>query len=291
MPLAEKLKSGRFVILGEFEPPKGSDFSSLLKNARQVKGRLDALVIPEMANGVMKASSLGGCALLQNQGFETVMQVCCRDRNRLAIQADILSAAALGITNVMAVAGEEIRYGDHPQGRTVNDLNLLELVEALDKLQHGRDLAGIELSGEPTFCVGSTLDTSAPGGLLEIELEDLKKKIDLGVEFVITNPVFDIRPLQQMLKRIDMSRVAVIPTVMLLKSAGMARYIDRNVKGVSVPAEMIRGIQKAPDKVKACIRIAGETVARIKDLGMAGVMLSTLGWEDRLPKILSVAGL
>ena len=291
MPLAEKLKSGRFVILGEFEPPKGSDFSSLLKNARQVKGRLDALVIPEMANGVMKASSLGGCALLQNQGFETVMQVCCRDRNRLAIQADILSAAALGITNVMAVAGEEIRYGDHPQGRTVNDLNLLELVEALDKLQHGRDLAGIELSGEPTFCVGSTLDTSAPGGLLEIELEDLKKKIDLGVEFVITNPVFDIRPLQQMLKRIDMSRVAVIPTVMLLKSAGMARYIDRNVKGISVPAEMIRGIQKAPDKVKACIRIAGETVARIKDLGMAGVMLSTLGWEDRLPKILAAAGL
>ena len=108
---------------------------------------------------------------------------------------------------------------------------------------------------------------------------------------MITNPVFDIRPLQQMLKRIDMSRVAVIPTVMLLKSAGMARYIDRNVKGISVPAEMIRGIQKAPDKVKACIRIAGETVARIKDLGMAGVMLSTLGWEDRLPKILAAAGL
>jgi methylenetetrahydrofolate reductase (NADPH) len=291
MPLAEKLRSGRFVVLGEFEPPKGSDFSSLLKNARQVKGRLEAFVIPEMANGVMKASSLGGCALLQNQGFDTVMQVCCRDRNRLAIQADILAAAALGITNVMAVAGEEIRYGDHPQGRTVNDFNLLELIEAFYKLQQGRDLAGIELNGTPRFCVGSTLDTSAPGGLLEIELEDLKKKIDLGVEFVITNPVFDIRPLQHVLKRIDMSRVAVIPTVMLLKSAGMARYIDRNVKGSSVPSEMIRGIQKAPDKVKECVRIAGETVARIKDLGMAGVMLSTLGWEDRLPKILSAAKL
>ena len=291
MPLAEKLRSGRFVVLGEFEPPKGSDFSSLLKNARQVKGRLEAFVIPEMANGVMKASSLGGCALLQNQGFDTVMQVCCRDRNRLAIQADVLAAAALGITNVMAVAGEEIRYGDHPQGRTVNDFNLLELIEAFYKLQQGRDLAGIELNGTPQFCLGSTLDTSAPGGLLEIELEDLKKKIDLGVEFVITNPVFDIRPLQHVLKRIDMSRVAVIPTVMLLKSAGMARYIDRNVKGSSVPSEMIRGIQKAPDKVKECVRIAGETVARIKDLGMAGVMLSTLGWEDRLPKILSAARL
>ena len=291
MPLAEKLRSGRFVVLGEFEPPKGSDFSSLLKNARQVKGRLEALVIPEMANGVMKASSLGGCALLQNQGFETVMQVCCRDRNRLAIQADILSAAALGITNIMAVAGEEIRFGDHPQGRTVNDLNLLELVEALDKLQRGRDLAGIELNGEPSFCVGSTLDTSAPGGLLEMELEDLRKKADLGVQFVITNPVFDIRQLQQVMKRIDTNRVAVIPTVLLLKSAGMARYIDRNVKGISVPAEVIRGIQKAPDKVKECIRIAGESVARIKDLGMAGVMLSTLGWEDRLPEVLSRAGL
>ncbi len=291
MPLAEKFRSGKFVVLGEFEPPKGSDFSSLLKNARRVKGRLEALVVPEMANGVMKASSLGGCAFLQRQGFDTVMQICCRDRNRLAIQADILSAAALGITNIMAVAGEEIRYGDHPQGRSVNDLNLLELVAALDKLQHGRDLAGIELTGKPAFCVGSTLDTSAPGGLLEIELEDLNKKIDLGVQFVITNPVFDVRPLQQVLKRIDTSRVAVIPTVLLLKSAGMARYIDRNVKGISVPAEMIRGIQKAPDRVKECIQIAAESVARIKDLGMAGVMLSTLGWEDRLPDVLSRAGL
>ncbi len=291
MSLAEKLRSGRFVVLGEFEPPKGSDFSLLLKNARKVKGRLDALVIPEMANGVMKASSLGGSALLENQGFETVMQVCCRDRNRLALQADILAAAALGFKNVMAVAGEEIRYGDHPQGRTVNDLNLLELIEAIQKLQRGKDLAGIELKGTPQFCVGSTLDTSAPGGLLEIELEELEKKIDLGVAFVVTNPVFDIRRLQQVMKRIDTSRVAVIPTVLLLKSAGMARYIDRNVKGISIPAEMIRGIQKAPDKVKECIRIAGESLARVKDLGLAGVMLSTLGWEDRLPAILAAAGL
>ncbi len=291
MSLAEKLRSGRFVVLGEFEPPKGSDFSLLLKNARKVKGRLDALVIPEMANGVMKASSLGGSALLENQGFETVMQVCCRDRNRLALQADILAAAALGFKNVMAVAGEEIRYGDHPQGRTVNDLNLLELIEAIQKLQRGKDLAGIELKGTPQFCVGSTLDTSAPGGLLEIELEELEKKIDLGVAFVVTNPVFDIRRLQQVMKRIDTSRVAVIPTVLLLKSAGMARYIDRNVKGISIPTEMIRGIQKAPDKVKECIRIAGESLARVKDLGLAGVMLSTLGWEDRLPAILAAAGL
>jgi 5,10-methylenetetrahydrofolate reductase len=125
------------------------------------------------------------------------------------------------------------------------------------------------------------------GGLLEIELENLEKKMDLGVEFVITNPVFDIRRFQQFLKRIEIKKIAVIPTVMLLKSAGMARYIDRNIKGISIPSEMILGIQKAPDKPRECVRLAGELVARIKELGMPGVLISTLGWEDRLPQVLS----
>ena len=118
MPLLEeKIKAGEFIVLGEFEPPKGSDFSRFLNYANQVKGRVDAIVIPEMANAVMKASSLGGCAFLQSRGFETILQVCCRDRNRLALQADILSAAGLGVQSIMAVPGENIRHGDHPQAR------------------------------------------------------------------------------------------------------------------------------------------------------------------------------
>ena len=113
MPFEKMLKSGEFVVLGEFEPPKGADFSPLLKNANLVKGRIDALVVPEMANAVMKASSLGGCAFLEKHGFETIFQACCRDRNRLALQADILSAAALGVLNIMVVPGEDIRFGDY----------------------------------------------------------------------------------------------------------------------------------------------------------------------------------
>ena len=161
--------------------------------------------------------------------------------------------------------------------------------ESEDPAEQGWNLrlqAGIELRGKPEFLVGSTVDSSATGGLLEIELEALTKKTDLGVDFVVTRPVFDLHLFQQFLKRVDTKRVSVFPTVMLLKSAGMARYIDRNVKGISIPPDMIRGIQKAPDKVKECIRIAAETIGRLRDLGLPGVLVSTLGWEDRLPQVL-----
>ncbi|MFH1242412.1 MAG: methylenetetrahydrofolate reductase [Pseudomonadota bacterium] len=289
MPLLEKIKAGKFVVLGEFEPPKGTDFSGLLKNANNARGRVDAFLVPEMANAVLKASSLGGCAFFQKQGIETVFQVCCRDRNRLALQADILAAGALGIPNIMAVSGEDIRHGDHPQARTVNDLDLIELLETIHRLQNGKDLAGIELRGRPQFCIGCTVDTGATGGVLELELGGLKKKVELGIDYIITNPIFDIRRLEQFLKRVDTGKIAVIPTVLLLKSAGMARYIDRNIKGISIPPEMIRGIQKASDKPKECINIAGEIIRHIKEMGMAGVLISTVGWEDRLPHVLDAA--
>ncbi len=291
MRLKEKIASGKFVVLGEFEPPKDADFSELLKNANNTRGRLDAVVVPEMANAVLKASSLGGCAFLQKEGIETVFQVCCRDRNRLALQADILSAGALGVGNIMAVTGADITYGDHPHGRTVNDLNLPELLNAIAVLQSGKDLAGVELRHSPRFCVGSTVDSGATGGLLEIEIENIKSMMDFSVEYLITNPVFDIRRFQQFIKRLGVDNVAVIPTVLLLKSAGMARYIDRNIKGISIPSEMIRRIQKAPDKAEECIGIAAESIRQIKEMGMAGVLISTVGWEDKLSRVLDAAKL
>ena len=291
MTLQEKIRSGKFVVLGEFKPPKGADFSPLSKSADLSRGRLDAVVVPEMASAVLKASSLGGCVFLQREGVETVFQLCFRDRNRLALQADILSAAALGVRNLMAVPGEDIRFGDHPQARTVNDLDLMGLLETVQKLQGGKDLSGIELRGSAPFCVGSTLDTGAPGGLLNIELENLKRKVDLGVEYVVTNPIFDLRRFEQFIKRIDIKPLAVIPTVLLLKSAGMARYIDRNIKGIFIPPEIIRDIQKAPDKVRECVRVASEIVVRLREMGTAGVLISTVGWEDKLPLILDEAKL
>jgi 5,10-methylenetetrahydrofolate reductase len=149
-------------------------------------------------------------------------------------------------------------------------------------------MSGIELRGTPDFLVGSTLDTGTAGGLMEIELERLEKKLDLGVRFVVTRPVFDIHLFRQFIKRVDTTRVAVLPTVLLLKSAGMARYMDRNMKGISIPPDLIRSIQKAPDKPRECIHIAADTIKHLRDMGMPGVLISTVGWEDRLPRILDL---
>ncbi len=291
MPLKERIEAEKFIVLGEFEPPKGADFHPFIKDANLVRGRVDAIVVPEMANAVLKASSLGGCACLEREGIESVLQVCCRDRNRLALQADILSAAALGVGNIMVISGVETRFGDHPQARIVNDLDLMELIQAIQTLQKGKDLAGVELKGAPSLCIGSTVNAGATGNLLDVEMENLEKMVDSGVDYVITNPVFDLRRFEQFIKRVDTTKIAVLPTILLLKSAGMARYIDRNVRGISIPPDITRGIQKAPDKVKECIRIAGDTLKRVKEMGMAGVLISTVGWESKLPLILDKAQL
>lgn len=286
MSLKEKLEEGKFVILAEMETPKGVDISEMVSNATRVKGKVDAFVVPEMMNAVMKMSSLGGCMVLQSKGMETVMQTCCRDRNRLALQADMLAAQALGITNIMAVAGEDPAHGDHHRARAVHDVDLLELLEALQKLQSGRDMAGVELKGAPAFCVGSTVNAGASGGMLEIEIEELDKKTAAGAKFFITPPVFNLQTFERFQKRLGERSAKIVPTVMLLKSVGMARYIDRHFDNIHIPEETIMRIQRAPDKVRECTKIAAEILSGLREAGCAGALISTLGWEDKLPLIL-----
>jgi methylenetetrahydrofolate reductase (NADPH) len=291
MKLREKLAAGEFVILAELEPPKGTDVSTMVGSATSVKGKVDAFVVPEMSNAVMKLSSLGGALLLQTRGMETVMQVCCRDRNRLALQGDLLAAQALGVPNVMAVAGEDISYGDHHKAKAVNDINLLELLSAIQTLQSGRDMAGVELRGAPQFLVGSTVNVGLEGSALENELAELDKKIATGAQFFVTQAVFDPKILEKFLKALGRRQVHIIPTVLLLKSVGMARYIERHLPQVRIPGQIIDRIQKAPERVRECVQIAAELVRRLKDGGFSGVVISPIGWEDRLPAILAGAGL
>lgn len=289
MGLKDKLEAGEFAVLAEMEPPKGTDVSALVANAANVKEKVDAYVVPEMNSAVMRLSSLGGALLLQSRGLETVMQVCCRDRNRLALQGDLLAANALGVPNVMAVTGEDITHGDHHKARSVHDLDLLELLQAIQTLQAGRDMAGIELRGAPNFLVGATVNagTSAP----ELELAEADKKIAAGVRFFLTPPVFDLGVLEKFMKRWSGRQAFVIPTVLLLKSVGMARYIQRHIDQVSIPENLVTRIQKAPERVRECVHIAAELATSLKGRGFPGVLLSTLGWEDKLPAILDAAGL
>lgn len=286
MRLKQKIEAGEFIVLAEMEPPKGVDVSAMVTNAKRVKDGIDGFVVPEMSNAVMRMSSLGGAMVLRNEGLPTVFQVCCRDRNRLAIQGDLLAAYALGITTVMAVSGEDPSYGDHHQARPVYDIDLIELIGTADRLNKGRDMAGIELSGAPDFLIGATTEAGAKGKSTEMEMEGLMKKTEAGARFFITSPVFDSALLEPYQKRVDNRKTAIIPTVLLLKSLGMARYIARNLPHLHIPEAVIDRIARAPDKVRVCIEIAAETVSTLKNQGYSGVYLSTLGWEDRLPEII-----
>jgi 5,10-methylenetetrahydrofolate reductase len=286
MQFRKKLEEGRFAILAEMEPPKGVDTSVMCGNAVKVKGKVDAFLVPEMSNAVMRMSSLGGAMLLQSKGVESVMQACCRDRNRIALQADLLAAYACGITSVMAVTGQEPGYGDHHQARAVYDIDSLGLLSAIDALQNGRDMAGIELAGAPDFLVGAAVNAGAPDISPEVEADEMKKMIDAGVRFFVTPPLFSLDSIAPVLKRIDRERVHIIPTVLLLKSLGMARYMARNVAHVQVPDALVERLQEAPERVRECVKIARETIAAFKSEGFSGVLLSTLGWEHKIGDML-----
>ena len=286
MQLKRKFDSEEFAVLAEMEPPKGVDVSRMTTCALKVKGKVDAFVVPEMSNAVMRMSSLGGAMILQSKGMETVMQLNCRDRNRIALQADLLAASACGITNIMAVTGEDPSFGDHFQARSVYDIDLLELLGAIRQLQKGKDMAGIELSGAPEFLVGSTVNAGAKGKSPELVVEEMNKKIDAGVRFFISPPLFDLSAIGPFMKRADIQKAKIIPTVLLLKSLGMARYIMRNMEDVYVPESLLDRIQKSPDKVRECTLIASEMVSSLKQEGFSGVHIATLGWEHKLADIL-----
>ena len=285
MLLEQKLDSGRFAVIAEMEPPKGTRIADLVANARRVRDRVAAFLVPEMNHAVMRMSALGGAMVLQSQGMEAVMQLCCRDRNRLALQGDLLSAAACGVGSVVVVGGEDTSHGDHHQARAVHDIGPLELLTAIETLQHGRDLAGVELDGSPRFLVGATTNAGARGRSLEIEVDEIARTAAAGARFLITPPVFDLEQLRPLLRRVDPARVALFPTVLLLKSLGMARYMERNMPHIYIPPEIVERLQRAPDKVRECVRIAVDLVQQFKGEGFHGVVLSTLGWEHKLPDI------
>lgn len=290
MSVKKKLSSGEFVVLAEMDTPKGVDVSELLANARRIKERVDAVIIPDMDNGVMRMSALGGGVLMREQGIETIVHVYCRDRNRMALQGDLLAAHALGLHNLVVVSGEEMSMGDHRDAKPVNDLDELALINAIQSLQNGVDMAGLELKGSPEFNLGVTIAPYEDEAALDAELELAGKKVAAGAGFIISPPVFDRAHFASFMEKAGGLGVPVIPTVFLLKSVGVARYMAQYEPGVKISEEMIRRIRKSPDREMESIRIAGETVAEVKGLAQ-GVKIQTQGWEHRLPEILDHAGI
>jgi methylenetetrahydrofolate reductase (NADPH) len=290
MSLQKRLTSGEFAVLAEMNTPKGVDTTLLMSNARRIKGRVDAVIVPDMDNGVMRMSALAGAVLMHQQGIEGIIHVYCRDKNRMALQGDILAAYALGIQNLIVVDSENIGNCDHQNARAVDDLDELGLLGAIRSLEQGMDLAGLELSGAPSFTVGCTIAQYADEKAMERELEHTRKKVEAGAKFVVTPPVFDLNRFGSFMEKAKGLGVPVISTVFLLKSVGSARYIATNEPHAGLSEELIRRIRKASDREMECVRLAGETAAGLKELTQ-GVRIITLGWEHRLPAILDYAGL
>lgn len=285
MHLKNRFDVGDFAVMVELVPPKGIDLSKLIAVADKLRGKVAAVVVPDMTAAVMRMSALGCAMILQNKGLDTVMQVCCRDRNRLALQADLLGAYGCGITNIMPVKGEEITFGDHHQAKAVDDLNRQSLLEAVKNMARGKDLAGAELTGAPQFFCGSSVSIGVNGAALDAELARVNQEIDAGVGFFITSPIFDPTAVEPFLEKFDLSRTKVIPKIMMLKSIGMARYIQRNMPHIHVPNNLISRFQRAPDKSREAVLMAKETMAALRERGFDGVLIEPMGWEEKLPEL------
>jgi len=284
MALEKLLESEQFLIIAELEPPKGADTTDFLNNADRLRGRSQAVVVPEMSGAIMRMGSLGASSLLHQRGIETIVSMNCRDRNRLALQADMLSACALGLTNLVLVEGDQIASGDHLNARPVDDLDMIGLLEAAKKLQKGIDLAGNDLAGSPHFCVGSDVNAGLKAGALEVEVLEMEKKIKAGAQYFFTPTVYDLGVLESFIQRVAPFKVPVFPRVTILNSVGMARFMCRHLDGVLIPDEVLDRLGTAPDKTKEGVAIAADTIRKMRAF-CRGVLLVAIGGQERLAAV------
>lgn len=290
MSFQKKLAANEFTVLAEMHTPKGVNIARLVNDARRIKGRVDGIVVPDMDNGIVRMSALAGGVLMRQEGIETIIHMYCRDRNRLALQGDALAAHVLGISNIVVTHSEEMGQSDHREAKTVDDIDETELLNALSSLSRGRDMEGFELDGIPAFTTGCTIAPYDSDKMLEGELESARKKIEAGASFIFTPPVFDMKAFEAFMEKARGLGVPIIPTVFLIKSLAIAQYIANSEPGANISDELIRRIRKSPDRELEGIKIAGETIAALKQSAQ-GVKVQTLGWEHKLPQIFDAAGI
>jgi 5,10-methylenetetrahydrofolate reductase len=290
MSLKERLESNKFVVVTELQPPKGNNLSELFEYAELLRGRVDAINVPDLQNAIMRLGSLSICTLLKAKGMEVIFNLSCSNRNRLALQSELLNASALGLKNLLLLQGDPPSIGDHFEAQAVFDLDVMSLLGAAKRLQEGYDLMGNDLNGKPQFCVGTHINTTAKGHVLDLEVMDMEKKIRMGVDFFFTNSIYDVSLFEPFVKKVAHFKVPLIASITLLKSVGMARYVNKHVEGASIPDSIIDQLMKASDKQKACIEIAGGLIKELRSL-CQGVQIIPIGWEKQIPALLDHIGL
>jgi 5,10-methylenetetrahydrofolate reductase len=269
-------------------PPKGTDISRVLTDLESVRSRVDGINVADMPSATMRLGSLPLCAVLEAAGFESILQITTRDRNRLALQSDLLGASALGIENVLVLGGDDVNLGDHPQAKPVFDVNTIELLSIARALEGGQDMTGHALHGTPRFCLGASVDPCA--ALWHEELVEMTAKAKAGAQFFQTQPVYDVAAFDSFLQGSKHIKVPVLGGVFLLKSARMARYMNDQVPEVTVPEWVIQDLENASDPQAKGREIAIRTLQELQDV-CAGAHIMTVHGEKQVLALLEGARL
>ncbi|MFH1191500.1 MAG: methylenetetrahydrofolate reductase [Candidatus Omnitrophota bacterium] len=289
MTFKEKIQAGKFLVTSEVGPEKGMHTDRLLSDAELIRGKVDAINVTDLQSSVMRLGSLTVSFLLKQKGFEPIYQLTCRDRNRLALQSDLLSAAALGIQNILIATGDHPSLGDHPQAKPVFDLDSVQLLQVVRKLEAGFDMQGNKLEGSPPkFCVGAVVNPGSDP--LVPQIMKMEKKIAAGAEFFQTQAVFDIKIFESFISRVKHVKIPIMAGIVLLKSASMADYMNKNVAGISVPQELIAQMDSSKDKLATSIEIASCLIRQLKPM-CRGIHIMPIGWDRIVPQILEASGL
>ncbi len=288
MSFKDKLLSGKRVLTVEAAPLKGVSFAPVLEQVVSFKERVDAVNVTDLQSSMMRLSALAAAVQMKAAGIETVLQMTCRDRNRLALQSDLLAAASFGIKNVLALTGDHPILGDHPQSKPVFDLDAVQLIAAARGLEQGLDMAGRRLAGAPPrFCVGAVVNPGADP--LEPELIKMEKKLEAGAAFFQTQALFDEKVTERFFKAAAPLKARILAGIVVLRSEKMARHMNAHVPGVNIPEAMIQGLAGAPDKRAASIELACDLIKKFAPMGQ-GVHLMPISWYRVVPDILDGIG-
>jgi len=291
------LDSGGFAVTAELGPPKGGDVEAVRQKAEYLSGVVDAVNVTDNQTAVVRMSSIATCAILINLEIEPVMQMVCRDRNRIALQSDILGAYALGIQNMLCLSGDHQRFGNHPEAKNVFDLDSVQLIQAAKAMRDVRKfISGDEIDGAFGMFIGAAANPFSDP--FEFRVRRLAKKVAAGAQFIQTQCVYDLKKFRKWMEMVrDVGlheKTHILAGITPLKSDGMARYMRDHVAGIEVPDELILRLRSAP-KGKAAdegISIAVETIEEMKDIeGVHGVHLMAIEWEKKVPEIVERAGL
>ena len=292
MKITELFSRGEFVVSAEVGPPKGFHIEGLVAEAKEYLSGITAVNVTDNQSSVMRLGSLATCKALKDAGLNPIFQMTCRDRNRMALESDLLSAAYFGIDNILCLTGDHTKLGDHPQAKPVFDLDSVSLLHAVKVLESGKDLGGNELVGEPPkFAKGAVVSPCSDS--LDAQLAKMERKVMAGADYFQTQAVFEPEKFISFMEKAKQFGVPVQLGIIIPKNVGMVRYMNANVAGIHVPDDMIEELKADKEKTKAGItgvEIAARIIKACKPY-CQGVHIMALGWESKVPEVLKLAGI